>query len=306
MKLPAILPAAAILAALPATAHAALPDPVRAMIEAAIATGDADKAKAVIEIARQTNPDETQEIDALEAGFKAQLARAAAEEAARKEKALRSAGLFDNWSGKGELGASRSTGNSRETGVTAGLALERKGIDWRHKLRAHVDYQRSDGVTTKEQFLAAYEPNYTITDGLFAYGLAQYERDRFQGYASRVSVSGGLGYRVIETDALHLSIKGGPAWRRTWFTGDGHDDRIAALAALDAHWDFAKGLSLTQEASAFLQSDNSTFTSTTGLQARINGNLSTRFSYTVEHDTDPPAGAVSTDTLSRFTLIYDF
>jgi putative salt-induced outer membrane protein len=29
-------------------------------------------------------------------------------------------------------------------------------------------------------------------------------------------------------------------------------------------------------------------------------------SYTIDYDSNPPPGAVSTDTLSRFTLVYDF
>lgn len=52
-------------------AQAQLADPVRAMIEAAIATGDADKVDTVAAIARTTNPDHVAEIDALLAGFSA-------------------------------------------------------------------------------------------------------------------------------------------------------------------------------------------------------------------------------------------
>lgn len=59
------------LALLATPAQAQLADPVRAMIEAAIATGDADKVDAVAEIARTTNPDHVAEIDALLAGFSA-------------------------------------------------------------------------------------------------------------------------------------------------------------------------------------------------------------------------------------------
>ncbi len=51
---------------LSAPAHAELPDPVKAMIEAAIATGDKDKVATVVEFAKQTNPDDVAEIDALQ------------------------------------------------------------------------------------------------------------------------------------------------------------------------------------------------------------------------------------------------
>ena len=56
-----------------------------------------------------------------------------------------------------------------------------------------------------------------IVGGLFAYGLAQYERDRFQGFSSRYSLSGGLGYKVMTGKAAQLSLQAGPAWRRVDF-----------------------------------------------------------------------------------------
>jgi len=298
-------PFAVIAAALISSpAMAQLPDPVRAMIDAAIASGDADQVKTVIGLAKQTNPDDVAEIDALNSQFEATQAEKLAAEAKAEEEKIRSAGIFDNWSGQGEIGAFRSTGNSSNTGLTAGIGLERKGIRWRHKVTALADFQRTNGVTTREQFLFAYEPNYDITDRLFAYGLGQYERDRFQGFSSRISASGGLGYRVIDEEKIQLSVKGGPAYRRTSFVGGGSDSALAGLAALDFDWQLAERLKFTQDASAYIQSGNSTYISTTGLEAGLGGGLSARASYTVEHDTDPPAGAVSTDTLTRFTLIY--
>ena len=66
---------------------------------------------------------------------------------------------------------------------------------------------------TSEQYLAAYEPNLVLSDRLFAFALAQYERDRFQGFSARYSVSGGLGYEIIDTETMSLSAQAGPEWR---------------------------------------------------------------------------------------------
>lgn len=309
--IPIITPVATIAAVISAAvvappAMAQLPGPVRAMIDAAIATGDAEQVKTVIGLAKQTNPDDSPEIDALNAAFQESQKEKLAAEAKAEEEKIRSAGIFDNWSGQGEIGAFRSTGNSSNTGLTAGINLERKGIRWRHKVTALADFQRTDGVTTREQFLFAYEPNYDITDRLFAYGLGQYERDRFQGFSSRISASGGLGYRVIDTEKTQLSVKGGPAYRQTSFIGGGSDSALAGLAALDFDWQLSQRVKFTQDASAYIQSGNSTYISTTGIEAGLGGSLSARASYTIEHDTDPPVGAVNTDTLTRFTLIYGF
>ncbi|MDN3644735.1 DUF481 domain-containing protein [Pontixanthobacter aestiaquae] len=299
--------AAALLALFSAApAMAELPEPVRAMIDAAIATGDADKVATVLELAKTTNPDDTAEIDAISAEFNAEQQQLAAVEAAAKEAEIRSAGLFDNWSGEGQIGAFRSTGNSSNTGITAGLELTRRGIDWRHKLTGLADFQRTNGVTTREQFLVAYEPNYQLNGRIYVYGLGQYERDRFQGFSSRILASGGVGYRAIDTDSTQLSVKAGPAYRKTSFIGGGSTSNIAGLAALDFDWQVAERVKLTQDASALIQSGNSTYISTTGLEAGLGGNLSARIAYAVEHDTNPPAGAVKTDTLTRFTLIYGF
>ncbi|MEQ8411118.1 MAG: DUF481 domain-containing protein [Erythrobacter sp.] len=292
--------------ALPAPAFADLPAPVRAMIDAAIETGEEAKVRTVIELARATNPEDGAEIDAILAAYETQLAVAAEAEAAAEQERIRTAGLFENWSGKGELGAFRSTGNASNTGITAGLSLTREGIRWRHKLSGRADYQETDGVVTREQFLAVYEPNWKINDRLYAYGLAQYERDRFQGFSARYSVSGGLGYDVLLDEPVTLSIKAGPAWRRTEFVDGGSRSDLAGLAALDFDWQLLDTVSFTQDASAFVQSGSSTFISDSGLVAKVAGDLSLRLSYTVEHDTDPPAGAVKTDTLSRVTIIYDF
>jgi putative salt-induced outer membrane protein len=312
--LPAL--AAAALLCMPHPARATLPEPVRAMIDAAIATGDETKVRTVVELAKQTNPDDTAEIDAILTGFEARLAATKAAEAAAKEEAIRTASLFENWSGKGEFGAFRATGNTSNTGITAGLTVERQGIDWRHRLTGRVDYQRANGTTTREQFLARYEPNYNLSDSIYVYALAQYERDRFQGFSGRYAISGGLGYQALNKDDIKLSLKAGPAYRVTEFVDGRSESRIAGLVALDFDWNITKRLTLTQDtnavaetggsAIAIIDSRNTTLDLVTGLNAAISSKLSARFSYAVEYDSNPPPGAVQTDTLSRVTLIYDF
>ncbi|WP_114519874.1 DUF481 domain-containing protein [Altererythrobacter sp. ZODW24] len=297
-------------------AAAQLPEAVVAMIDAAIAEGNPDTVEAVMALAKKTNPDDVAEVDAMLAQYRVAQAEAAELAAAAKQEEIRNAGLFDRWSGEGQIGAFQSSGNNDNVGVNAALKLKREGIDWSHQLRARVDYQRSNGNTTREQYFAAYEPRYQIDDGLFAYGLAQYERDRFQGYTGRYAVSAGLGYRLVKTDALRLSVKAGPAYRVTEFL-DGTDEKnLAALVGLDFDWSISDSLTLTQDtditaesggsATAIVDSSNTSLNLITGLQAKLSDRLTTRLSYTIEYDSNPPVGSVSTDTLTRFTLIYGF
>lgn len=305
---------AAFFGATPAMAE--IPEPVRAMIDAALATGDEAKVRTIIDLAKTTNPDDAAELDAILTAFETDLAEAAAAEAAAQQAEIRSAGWLEGWSGKGELGAFQSTGNADNTGVTASLSLKKKGVNWTHKFNGRADYQETEGVVTREQYFAAYEPNLRINDRLFAYALAQYERDRFQGFSARYAVSSGIGYTIIDEGDIQLSAKAGPAYRVTEFVNGASESRIAGLIGIDFDWDITERLKFTHDTNAvaetggsatiIVDSNNTSLNLATGLNAKISDRVSARVSYTIEYDSNPPAGAVQTDTLSRITLIYDF
>ncbi|KLE35611.1 DUF481 domain-containing protein [Aurantiacibacter luteus] len=305
-----------LLAAPAAAQDLPLPDAARAMIEAAIVGGDASAVEAVTAAARTAFPANAAEIDTLLADYRARTAELAARQAAARQAEIRQAGLFDNWSGEGQIGGFQSSGNSNEIGVSAALALQRQGIDWEHRLRLSADYRRSDGDTSREQLLARYEPRYTVSERMFAYGLAQYERDRLQGYSGRYSLSGGLGYRVIDSDAAELNVQAGPAYRVTRRFDGTSASRLAALAGVDFKWQVSPAIKLTQDANSTVETggeallvvdgSNTTLNATTGLEAAISDRLSARASWNIKYDSNPPASAVSTDTLTRFTLVYGF
>ena len=306
----------ALLGCAATAAQAELPEGARAMIDAAIASGDERKVATVIGLARSTWPEERSTIDAINDQWKITLAARRAAEAEAEQTALINAGMFDRWSGEGELGAFQSSGNTESVGVAAALRLDREGIDWTHSIRLRADYQRQNGSTSREQFAASYEPRWQFDENIFAYGLAQYERDRIQGFSSRYSVSGGFGYRVIDNPKLKLSLKAGPAYRVTNFTDGTSADRLAGLVGLDFDWQMLDRLKLTQDVEALAETGgeatlifdgaNTTINLVTGLDFRVSNRLRSRLSYKVEYDSNPPAGSEGTDTLTRATLIYGF
>lgn len=301
---------------LPVPALAELPDPVRAMIEAAVESGDRGKVATVVAIAKQTNPDDVSEIEQINRAFLAEQKEADRLAKAEAQAALRNAAPYENWSGKGELGAFRATGNNSNTGLTTSLNLEREGLNWTHDLRLRADYQRSNGTTTRERYLAAYEPRFQISDRLFAYGLLQYDSDRFQGFDHRYAASAGVGYRIIDDADLSLNAKLGPAYRITKYTTGASESRIAGLVGLDFDWQLSDRIAFTQDtnlvsetnggASVIVESDNTSVAIVNAMQLRVSDSLSTRLSYQIDYESNPPANKATTDTLSRFTLVYDF
>ncbi|MEQ8742793.1 DUF481 domain-containing protein [Parasphingorhabdus sp.] len=312
----ALATATFVAASLPTPAVAALPEPVKAMIDAAIASGNKPDVLAVVKIAKATNPDDLAEINAIMSDYNARLAEQA--KAALREK--QEAGLFENWKGQGELGGFRSTGNTRNLGVSGGLKLVKDAVKWRLNFLARADYERNKGKTTRDQLSATIEPNYKFGKSLYAYGLAQFERDRLQGFSARYTLSGGLGYELVKTKDLRLAVKAGPAIRITDFAAGDSKSSLAALVGLDLDWKISDNLKFSQDtggtyasdaqgftsASAVIDSNNISFAATSAFDAKLLGALSARFSYTIEHETNPPVGRIKTDTLSRATLVYDF
>src|SRR3546814_6628473 len=69
------------------------------------------------------------------------------------------------------------------------IALNRKGIDWNHRMMAQADYQRTNGTTTVQKFIAEYEQKARLGDRAFAFGLGRWERDKLQGFGARWSRS---------------------------------------------------------------------------------------------------------------------
>lgn len=293
-----------------------IPRGVRAMIRAAMKTGDKGKIETVLALAQEVAPKGGDEIERIETAWRADVAEKTRLAREANTRRIREAGLFELWSGEGQLGGFQASGNSDNVGLSAGLKLKRQGEDWSHALRATADYQRSNGVTSREQFLFAYEPRYQVADELFAYGLAQYERNKLQGFSGRYAVSGGIGYQVANSDDLKLSIKAGPALRMTDFTLAEDETRLAALFGLDFDWQIAERLALTQDANmvaetggqatVIIDSSRTTLNLVTGLDAKVSDRLRSRISYTVDYDSEPPVGKVSTDTVTRLTLVYGF
>jgi putative salt-induced outer membrane protein len=282
------------------------PDPVTTMLAAAIASGKDADVEAVAKLAAATNPDHAAEIDTRLVAYRAERKRLKDEAAAAERARLAAAKIWQNWKGEGQIGATLSTGNTSSRGLSAGLALARKGLDWNYKFRAQADYQRTNGRTSVERFLTEVEPQYKVSDRAFAFGLARWEQDRVLGYDTRWNVSGGLGYKAIDGKTMSLSLKGGPTWQRIDYITGPTDSELAALAGIDFGWQLSPTLRLTQVASTIVGERNMATSSLTAINAKLTGALSARLAYSAELDTNPPPGIEKVDTLTRFTLVYGF
>ncbi len=281
---------AAAMAAVPAVAEP-IPPAVETMIREA--GGDMDT---VARVAKRSHPGSAAEIDALVASM------AQERETARVEK-LREAGIFDNWTGSGELGVTYTTGNTQDTGVAAGIGLSKDGLQFRHKINALVDWQRSNNVLTRNRYLADYELNYKFNERLYLYALLGWERNTFAGFTRRFTESGGAGYSVLKGPTLNLDVTAGPAFQQTRYVNLTRENDVSARAGLDFSWKITDDLQFTESAAIVIGSQ---WTSTTALTYALTDALSSRASFDVIRENNPPLGRRAWDTATRLSLVYGF
>jgi putative salt-induced outer membrane protein len=219
---------------------------------------------------------------------------------------LRSQTFFEGWKGEGEIGASLTTGTSNSKTLALGVYLTKEDLEWRYKIAAIANYQRSDDVTTAERYLASYEGNYRFTPRFYALGLLQWEQDRFAGFNARYSESLGAGYTIIDTPLFNWQISSGPALRQTKLVT--HEAQSDASLRADALflWKISPATVFNEEIGAYIGGNDSTYFSTTSLTTKIMGDLSARTSFNITSESNPPPRIDNTNTITRVTLVYSF
>lgn len=291
-----LLPALLALAATPALAEP-IPPAVAAMIDAAAA--NPDQLAVIAGIAKQTNPGSVAEIDAKVAGINAAAAKA-------REERLAAQGFLDGWSGQGEAGGFISTGNTENRGLAVGVNLAKESRSWKHSLRGIVDYQEDQGIASRERYFAGYEGNWKFSSRAYALLALSWERDKFTGFSSRFTEAVGIGYRLVDTPRLTISIDGGPALRQTRFINGLTENNVAARAGLNAKWLISDTLTFTQGTTYYYDDFNNSLLSLSQLTAKLNSRLSARFSFQYNNESNPPVGRKNSDTVTRATLVYSF
>ena len=303
----ALFQAAAPAPALPVAPLAApLPADARAVLQAAIDSGDAASVETVARFVGQAHPAAAAEIAEMRTSFQsAHAARAAAAEATRR-RALAAAGPTEHWDGSFEVGGSRSTGSSSSLGLFGAVSGTRTGLDWTHRVSARAEIQETNGARTAERLSASWQPRRALGDQLYAFGLAEYERDPFLGIDGRTTAGLGAGYAFTAGEALRLEVEGGPSFRRTDPREGAVVSTVGGRASLDATWRISPSLELKQNGSLVFDEENGTGRATTALDAALFGPLRMRLSYELRYERDVLRDLASLDTTSRATLVFGF
>lgn len=211
-----------------------------------------------------------------------------------------------DWTAKGELGGSFASGNSENEAVNAALEVKNTRGDWTHTLGFAGNYGNDGELTTAQRWELRGQTQYQFTERMYAFGAARYEDDRFSAYDFQTSLSGGLGYKILNSDRTKLWVQGGPGYRYAELNVTGEsEDGLIFRGDLGFDHQFTETTKLVERFLVETGSDNTYLQNDIGLEVSINSTLALRVGYQVRHNTDVPPDTEKTDTLTTIGLIYE-
>lgn len=217
------------------------------------------------------------------------------------------------WSGEVSAGMIVTTGNSETTTVNGKAQVVYQSERWRNTTDAstikteQTDATTGDDVRTAERYLLGNKTDFNFTDRDYAFLALEFEKDLVGPVRERTSETAGYGRKILTGPAHLLEAELGAGARQTEEQGTGEkNDDIIGRARAAYKWNFREtgnfGETLKIESG-----DSNTFTeSVTELRLSLVGKLFLLASYTVRSNSDVPAGAEKTDTITSVSLGWTF
>ena len=136
------------------------------------------------------------------------------------------------WTGAVSFGFGLTSGNSDTRNLNFAFDVMRDAKK-KHVFKADALYLWSslDGEDTANRLGFDTRDEYKISDRAYVYVQGQYLRDPFKAIDYLIAPTGGIGYKVVDTDPLKFSVDGGAG--ATWEKNPGLDVRTYGAITAD-------------------------------------------------------------------------
>ncbi len=226
----------------------------------------------------------------------------------------------DVWTGKGQAGYVSSQGNSDAKSANAAIDAAFLDGPWKHAFHLGGLYGQSAGIVSAERWDTGWQSNYDLTPQLYTFGGLRYQRDMFSGFQYQESLTGGLGYKIFDTDTTKLDVQAGAGFKRLRpedlikDTDGAVVQRIpltaesGAIGTLGLNYSQALTGTTTLTDKLLIESGSSDTLSTNALAVavKVSAKLALSVGYTVTDNSKPPEGLKKIDTLETVNLVYAF
>ncbi len=217
------------------------------------------------------------------------------------------------WKLSAELGFVMTAGNSQTSTTSAKFDATHEEATWRNNMHAEAlgasttDKVTDIETTSAERYQLSGKSDYKFSEFNYAFGLVNYDKDRFSGYEYQSTAALGYGRRVLQADTMTLDLEAGPGVRIIKLDNAPDSDNEGILRGAAKYlWKLSETSSFTEDLSVDAGEDLTVSKSVTGLTAKVNTSLAMKLTVTVKHNSDVPVTSEKTDTETALTLVYSF
>ncbi|MDX2484490.1 MAG: DUF481 domain-containing protein [Pseudodonghicola sp.] len=224
-------------------------------------------------------------------------------------------GVPQGWRGSFALSASGTSGNT-DTGEVSGAGRLTYGVgSWNHLFGLAIEYGEANGLKSEEKYFATYEANRYFTPDFYMFGLGRYQYDGLlidntgavlPGSETDAFLGFGPGYRVLNKPHNTWRVQAGPGARYFKDALGVSETEVGFIASSRYFYAFSDTVSFTMDTDVLGSDVNTVLSNDAGVNFKMSNNLSTRFSYRTDYNTDPTPGLDSTDNTVGLSLIMGF
>lgn len=212
------------------------------------------------------------------------------------------------WSGVGELGYVKTSGNTDSSALNVRLEFIRTTERWRYRFAGTALTTSEDGNKDNERYTAEAQADRKLGEKGYLFGVYRYDADKFGSYDPSQTATIGYGHELMKSEKHVMKGEIGVGYRKLdeRVTGESESDVILRLL-LDDAWQVFSTTAWTNRLLIETGSNN-TFTQwNTGLTVSMTDAFALKLGFELRNNSKvPPGDTEKTDTITSVNLVYNF
>jgi putative salt-induced outer membrane protein len=214
------------------------------------------------------------------------------------------------WTGAGELGFVKTTGNTDSAALNAKLNFVRTGKRWRHRFTGTALTTSENDIKDNERYTVEVQSDRKISKKSWLFGAFRWDADKFGSYDPQTSLTAGYGYQLMKSEKHELKGEIGAGYKRLdeRVSNDSTGEFIGRFL-LDDSWQVFKTTLWTNRLLVEAGSTNTFTQFNTALNVSMTDRFAIKLGYEVRNNSNVPdtiEDSEKTDTITSVNLVYNF
>jgi len=208
---------------------------------------------------------------------------------------------------KAEISYVKTSGNTNTSSLYGKLGANIKNEIREIKLNGSILKSEDNHKKSANKYEVELNYNRMLTQSVYTYMGAYYEKDEFSDYSSRFNIGPGLGYKAINTDEEALEVQAGLYYALDKFDNGRRDDYAAPSMELSYRYKIRENVEFKQVLKYLVSAEEVSryfITSDSAIAVKMMENLSLGVSYRIDYVNQTEKE--KTDKKFMTSLIFDF